>query len=300
MASIYESVVSILKQPVTPKGTTVRDTLVESNGLARPTKGVEDIDEAARYHAGQHVTGKYRSGIGHYTIDRVVKGTEDSSDPEYVVTQHDNHVSASGKKEPKQLKHRQSDLHATNEDRLDELSPELKRRYAKAAAADLADTAEKHAASSYVSSDFDDIIDNRLRGLKRLGAGKEARRLEKASYYVGSTDDGYDAQDRARKKLLRKFDESVLESVEFNALIESTAEVLSEAASRNDYVAVAKILHDAGSAGDDQFESPAHAAGYRRAIKHLGAELADHFKRTNSAFSHDRFRKAAGLDDVER
>jgi hypothetical protein len=207
MASIYESVVSILKQPVTPKGTTVRDTLVESDGLARPTKDTRYIDEAARYHAGQHVTGKYRSGTGHYTIDHVVKGTEDSSDPEYVVTQHDNHVSASGKKEPKQLKHRQSDLHATNEDRL---------------------------------------------------------------------------------------------SVEFNALIESTAEVLSEAASRKDYVAVAKILHDAGSAGDDQFESPAHAAGYRRAIKHLGAELADHFKRTNSAFSHDRFRKAAGLDDVER
>lgn len=213
MSTVYESVVSILKQPVTPKGTSVRDVLVESNGMARPSKSAPEVDEAARFHSGQRVTGKYRSAIGHYTIDHVVKGTENSSDPEYVVTQHDNHVSASGKKEPKQLKHRQSDLHAVSESAANE---------------------------------------------------------------------------------------SILESVEFNDLIESTAEVLAEASSRKDYVAVAKILHDAGSASDDQFESPAHAAGYRRAIKHLGAELADHFKRDNPAFSHDRFRKAAGLDDVER
>lgn len=210
MASIYESVVSILKQPVTPKGTTVRDTLVESNGLARPTKDANDLDEAARYHADQHVTGKYRSAIGHYTIDHVVKGTEDSSDPEYVVTQHDDHVSASGKKEPKRLKHRQSDLHAANE----------------------------------------------------------------------------------------SHDESILESVEFNALIESTAEILAEASSRKDYVAVAKILHDAGAAGDDQFESPAHAAGYRRAIKHLGVALADRFAHDNPRFDYARFHAASGLDKM--
>lgn len=210
MASIYDSVVSVLKQPVTPKGTTVRDTLVESDGFARPTKDTRGIDEAARYHAGQRVTGKYRSATGHYTIDHVVKGTEDSSDPEYVVTQHDNHVSASGKKEPKQLKHRQSDLHAANESR----------------------------------------------------------------------------------------DESILESVEFNALIESTAEVLAEASSRKDYVAVAKLIHDAASAPDDGFESPAHAAGYRRAIKHLGVALADRFAHDNPRFDRDRFHAASGLDKM--
>lgn len=292
MASIYESVVSILKQPVTPKGTTVRDTLVESNGLARPTKNVESINEAARYHAGQRVTGKYRSGTGHYTIDHVVKGTEDSSDPEYVVTQHDNHVSASGKKEPKKLKHRQSDLHATNEDQLDELSPVTLRDYIRAAGEDAAlrrGEADFHRASLIRNAGGDKSPDTESPTEKR-NREQLHKRLHGVHIASGKL---------AHKAMANEdYDDSILESVEFNALIESTAEVLSEAASRKDYVAVAKLIHDAASAPDDSFESPAHAVGYRRAVKHLGVALADRFAHDNPRFDRDRFHAASGLDKM--